>query len=338
MQKWKPKPAASSLTPRIYMSRTLNSLFFLHTVIYIDLHSVQSLHSPPGRRCGLLLILSRGQLLGHFENISLEGVCVQSIWTGLCLAVIHTFCRWLLLRRDKGENKNFENQSLNKKFNLFSGLISSAWWLWPRYMHISGGGLSSQPAGGFCSDTAVFKGQSSSSDTCFSIPSLENVFFFRYFFKLPGIVDKSLLPSSAAVFNIYVHPWYPWLALMTCCCGDSVWVGVSAGECSLVTGNIIAVGVRTAVSWFSACLWAIGPHASRWWSPGESQNPGRAPRSSPLVGRAAVPPDTSDTAAGKEQSIGRVTETIWTAVKWYKSYSLNIKPCKATVSFVRLSG
>lgn len=156
------------------------------------------------------------------------------------------------------------------------------------------------------------------------------IFFSDIFFKLPGIVDKSLLPSSAAVFNIYVHPWYPWLALITCCCGDSVWVGVSAGECSLVTGNIIAVGVRTAVSWFSACLWEIGPHASRWWSPGESQNPGRAPRSSPLAGRAAAPPDTFDTAAGKEQSIGCVTKAIWTAVKWYKSYSLNIKPCKAT--------
>lgn len=251
----------------------------------------------------------------------------------------HLLLMAVVMQRQRGK-QNFENQSLNKKFNLFSGFISSAWWLWPRYTHISGG-LLSQPAGGFCSDTAVFKGQSSSNDTWFSFPSLENrcLFFLDIFFNYQASwINKSLLPSSAAVFNIYVHPWYPWLALITCCCGDSVWVGVSTGECSLVTSNITAVGVRTAVSWFSACLWEIGPHASRWWSPGESQNPERAPRSSPLVGRAAAPPDTSDTAAGKEQSIGRVTKTIWTAVKWYKSYSLNIKPCKATVSFVHLSG
>lgn len=181
MQKWKPKPAATSLTPRIYMSGILNFLFFLHTVIYIDLHSVQSLHSPPGTRCGLLLVLSCGQLLCHFENISLEGLCVRSVWTGLYLAVIHTFCWWPSLRRDKGGNKNFENQSLNKN-SIFSQASSLLLDDCGPDICTHQGGLSSQPAGGFCSDTAVFKGQSSSSDACFAIPSLENRHFFSIFF------------------------------------------------------------------------------------------------------------------------------------------------------------
>lgn len=39
-----------------------------------------------------------------------------------------------------------------------------------------------------------------------------------------------------------------------------------------------------------------GHHVSRWWSPGGSQSLERVLRKSRHVGRAAVPPDTSDTA------------------------------------------
>lgn len=47
-----------------------------------------------------------------------------------------------------------------------------------------------------------------------------------------------------------------------------------------------------------------GRHVSRWWSPGGSQSLERVPRRSQHVGRAAVPPDTSDTATEGEKSTG----------------------------------
>lgn len=44
-----------------------------------------------------------------------------------------------------------------------------------------------------------------------------------------------------------------------------------------------------------------GRHVSRWWSPGGSRSLERVRRRSQHVGRAAVPPDTSDTATEEEE-------------------------------------
>lgn len=50
-------------------------------------------------------------------------------------------------------------------------------------------------------------------------------FFYFYFFITRHTGWLFLFPSSVVVFvNIYVHHWLPRLVLITCCCGNSVWV------------------------------------------------------------------------------------------------------------------